>query len=412
MIGDSPPEYVFIRLSILALRSIAPLSILYVALSAYHGRFLFRWWLGLYAVAEAAFYLFVFLPRSKLLQKAATHPPLPSREEREALFQKCFERVSDGQKAYGWFFSASPDGIRRENIVEWLLWAIFGSHREGLKDEWADELQTYVQKMEDLMGRKIEEGWDQTVRCMKVTLDPVDMIHRPLLWYFVSLPHRSATKDPILFIHGIGIGLWPYVPFFGDLLEADPDVGIIAIENLSISMRISRPPLSRTEMLEALVELLDAHDIERVVVAAHSYGTVIAAHMLRDPQLCARVSAWLLVDPVPFLLHLPSVAYNFVYRAPRTANEWQLSNILWKEDLAGKKVAVVLCGRDQIVDAAEVRRYLTGEDDADVEFVWKKDGLEVLYYPTLDHSQVFDTKQLRRPMVDIVQGFSARPRTD
>ncbi|KAI9065071.1 hypothetical protein FKP32DRAFT_1610897 [Trametes sanguinea] len=459
MIGDSYPEYVFIRISILGLRSIAPLSILYVALSWHYGHFLYSWWLGMYAAAEAAFYLL-----------AASHPPLPSREEREALFKKCFDRVSDSEKAYGWFFSAPPDGIKRENIVEWLLWAIFGTHREGLKEEWAEELQMYVQKMEDLMGRKIEEGWDQTVRCMKVTLDPVDMIHRPLLWYFIVAtidtitavqmknrgfqhytsshcaacfpprtftafsnnaphpdlvywlrPHKSATKDPVLFLHGIGIGLWPYVPFFGDLVEADPDVGIIAIENLSI------------KMLEALLELLDAHGIERVVVAAHSYGTVIAAHMLRDPQLCPRVSAWLLVDPVPFLLHLPSVAYNFVYRAPRTANEWQLwyfasrdpdiaralarhffwaENILWKEDLVGKQVAVVLCGKDQIVDAAEVRRYLTGEDDADIKFKWKKDGLEVLYYPALDHSQVFDTKELRRPMVDIIQGFSSRTRTD
>lgn len=194
-------------------------------------------------------------------------------------------------------------------------------------------------------------------------------------------------------------------------------------------MRISPPPLSREAMLEALTELLDAHGFERVVVAAHSYGTVVAAHVMRDPALCARVSAWLLIDPIPFLLHLPAVAYNFVYRAPRRANEWQLwyfasrdpdvaralarhffwaENVLWKEDLVGKDVAVVLSGKDQIVDAAEVRRYLTGEEDAEIEFAWRKDGLEVLYYPELDHSKVFDTKELRRPLVDIVQGFGRR----
>ncbi|KAI0351556.1 alpha/beta-hydrolase [Trametes cingulata] len=467
MIGDSLPEYVFIRLSILGLRLIAPLSILYVGYSWYHHQFLYSKWLGAYAVAEAAFYLL-----------AAGHPPLPTREQREALFAKCFARVRDSSLASGWFFSAPPDGIKRDNLVEWLVWAIFGTHREHIRDEWVDELQGYVDKMESLLGRKIEEGWDHTVRCMKVTLDPVDMVHRPLLWYFIVAavdtitalqmknkgfhhftsshcascfpprtftafsnkaphpdlvywlrPHRSATKDPILFLHGIGIGLWPYVPFFGDLVEADPDVGIIAIENLSISMRISQPPLSRAEMLEALTELLDAHDIPRVVVAAHSYGTVVAAHMLRDPSLGPRVSAWLLVDPIPFLLHLPSVAYNFVYRPPRTANEWQLwyfasrdpdiaralarhffwaENILWKEDLHGKEVAVVLCGKDQIVDAAEVRRYLTGEEDSEIKFRWEKDGLEVLYYPELDHSKVFDTKDLRRPLVEILDRFGRR----
>lgn len=178
-------------------------------------------------------------------------------------------------------------------------------------------------------------------------------------------------------------------------------------------------------MLVALDELLAAHSITRVVVAAHSYGTIVAAHMLRDPTLRARVSAWLLVDPIPFLLHLPAVAYNFVYRAPRAANEWQLwyfasrdpdvartlarhffwaENILWKEDLEGEVVAVVLSGMDQIVDAPEVREYLTG--DAEPRFKWKRDGLEVLYYADIDHAQVFDTQRRRRPLIEILHDFA------
>jgi len=36
------------------------------------------------------------------------------------------------------------------------------------------------------------------------------------------------------------------------------------------------------------------------------------------------IAAALLIDPTPFLLHHPSVAYNFVYRHPRHANGWQL----------------------------------------------------------------------------------------
>ncbi|KAI0820178.1 Alpha/Beta hydrolase protein [Trametes gibbosa] len=478
MIGDSLPEYIFIRVCICALRLVAPLSIIYTCASLYYGQFLFSRWLGLYTVAEASFYLLVFLPRCKMLQKSAIHPPLPPREEREALFAKCFARVSHSQMASGWFFSAPPDGIKRENVIEWLLWALFGSHRSGLQDEWIDELHGYVQKMETLLGRELKQGWDETVRCMKVSLDPVDAVHRPLLWYTIVAvvdnitaiilrrggfqhftssrysscfppraftafsnkaphpdlvywlrPHRSATKDPILFLHGIGIGLWPYTPFFADLVQADPDVGIIALESLSISMHISPPPLSRPEMLDAITALLDAHGYERVVVVGHSYGTVVAAHMLRHPALCSRVSAWLFVDPIPFLLHLPSVAYNFVYRQPQAANEWQLwyfasrdpdiaralarnffwaENVLWKEDLEGKEVAVVLCGKDQIVDAVEVRRYLTGDEDQETKFRWKQDNLEVLYYPDLDHAMVFDTKESRRPLIDVLRRFGAQ----
>ena len=183
-------------------------------------------------------------------------------------------------------------------------------------------------------------------------------------------------------------------------------------------------------MLAALTALLDAHSLPRVVVVAHSYGTVLAAHMLRDPQLSARVSAWMFVDPIPFLLHQPSVAYNFVYRQPRTANEWQLwyfasrdpdvaralarhffwaENILWKEDLEDRDVAIVLSGRDQIVDAKEVWQYLTGQEDVEEPpFRWTQDKLEVLYYSDIDHAQVFDAKKRRRPLVDTLHEFAIR----
>ena len=79
---------------------------------------------------------------------------------------------------------------------------------------------------------------------------------------------------------------------------------------------------------------------------------VVATHFLHDAHLSTRVAAMVFIDPIPFLLHLLNIAYNFVYRDPRTANEWELwffasrdpdiscamskhffwtENILWKE---------------------------------------------------------------------------------
>lgn len=194
-------------------------------------------------------------------------------------------------------------------------------------------------------------------------------------------------------------------------------------------MRISPPPLARETMLQALTTILDAHGFADFVVCGHSYGTVVAAHILRSSALSARVRGCVLVDPIPFLLHLPAVAHNFVYRKPRRANEWQLwyfasrdadvaralgrhffwaDNVLWKEDIAELPVGVVLSECDQIVDAQEVRRYLTGEDTPDMQ--WKSnDGmLEVLWYPKLDHAQVFDSATDRRPLVQMVERLTVR----
>ena len=52
------------------------------------------------------------------------------------------------------------------------------------------------------------------------------------LSYWVR-PHTSRTKLPIVFVHGIGIGVYPYVDFLRDVVKtAGADVGIIFIEVL------------------------------------------------------------------------------------------------------------------------------------------------------------------------------------
>lgn len=69
MIGKSWPNYIGIRLSITGLILVAPASIVYIAASALRGNFLISPWIGIVAVSEAAFYLLVYLPRRKFLQK-------------------------------------------------------------------------------------------------------------------------------------------------------------------------------------------------------------------------------------------------------------------------------------------------------------------------------------------------------
>jgi hypothetical protein len=68
MIGNSFPEYLFIRTSITALRLVAPTSILYLAVSVWNAAFPISPWLGFVAIAEAGFFLVVYLPRKKRLQ--------------------------------------------------------------------------------------------------------------------------------------------------------------------------------------------------------------------------------------------------------------------------------------------------------------------------------------------------------
>ncbi|KAJ3912833.1 hypothetical protein F5877DRAFT_53419 [Lentinula edodes] len=500
MLGQSLPEYIFILSSISLLRLVAPLSFLYLFYCLYTKSL--TPWLFLFALLEASFYLFVYRPRRTVLQKSIYTPPPLTRAQRHALFLRCSKRIAGSRYPLGWF--TSPN-IKRQNVVEWILWALFSATPETAQESWEEEMEEYVTKVEELLGMKLEPGRIDATSALRLTLDPVKMVHRPLVWYLVvalvdlitSLklsfmgfthysnpsrifpprlfhifstpspsatthfsywyrPHKSPTRDPIIFIHGIGIGLYPYLPFFQDLITATPDQGLLLIELLPISMHISSPPanslLPRESLLHGLYTTLDSLGISRAVLASHSYGTVLAAHVLRaqreqDQQQQQQqqeqpprihITSHLLIDPIPFLLHLPSVAFNFLYRPPRAANEWQLwyfasrdpdiayvlgrcffwaENVLWREDLDSNsdlgsvKFAILLSGKDQIIPAPLVRLYLTretGETRETREDDSHNRKVEVLYYPDLDHATVFDTKERRRGMVEVLGRFSVR----
>lgn len=79
--------------------------------------------------------------------------------------------------------------------------------------------------------------------------------------------------------------------------------------------------------------------------------------------------------------------------------------MLWKDELEGREVGVVLSGEDQIVNAEEVRKYLTGEEVAKRRWIKEGGGLEVLFYPKLDHAMVFDTAERRKAVLDIMHRF-------
>lgn len=92
--------------------------------------------------------------------------------------------------AAGWFFSEDFSSIRRENMIEWLLWSLFGSHLDILNEELTEELEGYIAQLETLSGRPIGHGRNEKIKSIKVSLDPVVTVHRPLIWYSVRTSVR------------------------------------------------------------------------------------------------------------------------------------------------------------------------------------------------------------------------------
>ena len=494
MIGQSRLAWVGIHAGIAFFRAITPLSISYLVLrSTPWLRHLPPGFIALdiYAAAESTFLFLVYLPRQYLLKRPTTHPPTLSREERRRLFERCVASIPDVERFALLWSPAKASEIKRENVKDWLCWAVFS--RRTWTSEEDDEFEQYISEVEQLFDVKIAKGRGKA-KALCLTLDSFRTLHRPLFLYifgvgaadlitqvylrthgfsyfrrpsvlatFTTFPfapwslctthvspakhlsyycraHTSKKRLPVLFIHGIGTGLHTYIHFMNEfrLATTSPDlddgqVGFVALEILPVSFRITHPALSREDMCAEIHQILQRHRWDRFVLVGQSYGSVIATHLLHDPSMAPKIGPVLLIDPVVFLLHLPDVVFNFMRRRPRYANEWMhfyfantdldvahtlarrffwTENILWKEELAGKRVTAVLGEKDIIVDTNEVGRYLTRDDDitalADKRDdswkanEWSDSGIEVLWLENCDHAQEFYRPQERRKLVEVL----------
>ncbi|KAF9018560.1 hypothetical protein BDZ89DRAFT_1073793 [Hymenopellis radicata] len=483
MTDMSIPAYIGIHIAIGLLRAIAPASFrLHLRLHNIAQLLVLSMDI-LLAVPEALFYLFGYLPRqSKIIRPPLHAPERLTKEERERMFLNCTQNPANLPQ---WFLSSDSSAIKRENVIDWLLWAFFEVKAEDVEKEelveWSDEINSYVEALEKVVGHSFPPGRNNEVKSMRLSFDPVVTLHRPLIWYIIVgfldmftacnfavtglkhyaptrwfqefpsrpwtilsrksvtpevpywfRPHRSTTKKPIIFIHGIGIGLFPYIPF---MRELDPEVGILLIEILPVSTRMtSMPVLPRPVMLDTFYTITSSLNISEAILISHSYGTVVAGHIMRSQQLARReklpplptkITAYCFVDPIPFpyisltshsIFSLPDTeqcqrmaVWFFASRdadVGRTLGRhfFWMENVLFKEDLEGETVGV-------IVPAKHVWTYLTGEEADDESHRWISESsmLEVLYYPSADHATIFDRKRTRSRLLEIIDRLSSGP---
>jgi pimeloyl-ACP methyl ester carboxylesterase len=514
MIGTSLPEYIFIRVSIFLLQYTTPICLAYVlliissvGLSEIGPQVVVGILLG-YSVLDAFYALLVFYPYNRRLKLRAEHPPLKSKEERLKLFEQVLNNIPDlVQYLRGWFLGANEADIWRDNVYDFASWAFFDRKLHRLTLAEREELDEYINRLEQRLGRPLKPGRNKT-NSLRLTFDDVEVRYRSVIWYFIvgivdlvtyfrlryhglkfhaqakahsqsviplrpqSLfiekrsvarlsywyrPHTAENKLPVIFLHGIGIGLWPYVSYLSGLNKGfpkDEKIGIIALEILPVSFRLTGAPLSQAEFISEITLILEEHGWDQFAVVGHSYGTVLAAHMVKSPSLNPRIKSLMLIDPVCILLHLPDVAVNFTRRKPTRANEYLLwyfasmdpgvahclgrhffwkDNIAWKEELLeivgeqvieprSRKVVVCLAERDLIVDTRTVQQYLVNGKDwtsasnglqqsnsinatssSFSEHGRDNNSIEVIWFGGLDHAQVFDKKETTAQIIDLTR---------
>lgn len=224
MLDRTFPRLIFIRCTIWALKAVTPFSIFWVSFSiAEPPHTAFRRFLLTWSIVETGFWLVGYLPRKRALQTSAQHPEVLGKDERRALFWRCWEKIPNPEYYISkWFLGARAVDIRRENVREFFAWALLnrGSESEDERkkrvQEWPEqsqeeeaELDEYADGVQTLLGRKLEPGRG-SAKSLRLTIDQVNMSHRPVIWYivcsftnttsrFVSL--QSTGRDACGYIH-------------------------------------------------------------------------------------------------------------------------------------------------------------------------------------------------------------------
>ncbi|KIO32732.1 hypothetical protein M407DRAFT_4250 [Tulasnella calospora MUT 4182] len=289
-------------------------------------------------------------------------------------------RASDYRNHFRlWFWGAPWKDITRESMRRWLSWAVFDKPLPMLDNMQKINIEEATIMMEKRAGGRLREdppeGKDH-IEPVGLTWDPVNVWSRPGILYVIGelmnrsakwylewkynmvereyegigylirdpSPEQTPTESPLVLMHGLGFGVAQYLLGVLLLLRHIPsDRPILIPLQPNISHAIFHPthvvPLTRDQWVNGLKLLFEKlrWDEEGVTMVSHSKGSLIHTWMLKAyPELIKRSC---FVDP-----GRPRSVLLFMGGGP----------------------CLELCvpitherGKDAVIDAGRVRRYLT-----------------------------------------------------
>ncbi|ORY34890.1 hypothetical protein BCR39DRAFT_515410 [Naematelia encephala] len=214
-------------------------------------------------------------------------------------------------------------------------------------------------------------------------------------------PEKGRTVDnamPIVYLHGLGFGLLQSHLLVKHLLKSLPTHPLLIPISPHTSQAFFHPrflrPWTRPELVEGMKAIctrwgfwnepqtgMGSRSTGGVSLMSHSNGSVPHGWILKDCPSIAKRNTF--VDPVVFCLWQGDVCHSFCYRKPSSALELLLyyfiaseigiahyiqrhfdwaDNTLFVDEIPHasdpSKTAFFLGGRDLIIDATRVRRYL------------------------------------------------------
>jgi hypothetical protein len=261
----------------------------------------------LWAIAELIFFVYQCYLFSKIQHQ--TSPPHITSKERDQLVSYALANVKNVSHTLSkWFMDCPFEDIDRESIVGWLAFAFYSKDFEKLNDDEYEEIDLFIQKIEVQHQLKAAtHKSNKNISYMKHILDPVRVIFRPLAFYFVTdtilngiiarsvfylrgyrfvqIGHlqfwtyynkssvgNKEEEEPIIFFHGLGIGLLQYQPFISRIhQEFSRNRRIILISMRCISMRYPslKDILNMAETTDSMKLVFEFYKMNKAIFIGH-----------------------------------------------------------------------------------------------------------------------------------------------
>eukprot|EP00879_Flechtneria_rotunda_P025127 GHRR01026686.1.p1 GENE.GHRR01026686.1~~GHRR01026686.1.p1 ORF type:complete len:484 (+),score=129.44 GHRR01026686.1:291-1742(+) len=376
-----------------------------------------------YGLSEAIFAIVYYYRYLLLSYQPVKHRPLS--HDPWVAFNRAMEHLREYADIKHflsiWFHGAPYEDIKRENVADLIAYAFWYKTPDDIAAEGrAHELQQMVRCMEDIWEVQLTPGHNAKLRCMCHLWEPMKHWYRPLGFYLfmefaavmghVALlaagfraehwmgmtyytknmcqdrqrsqvaaapPAYGAGSDqaagpPLVLLHGIGMGLIPYISMLFNMAATGRPVLALQFKHIAMRWVLWVPTLD--EVAEVLVGILRREAVKSCCLVGHSYGTAVAARLLQ--QHPALIKQLCLIDPVCFTMFMPNLLRNFLYESPKTGSMigdfmmmsaardlhvsatlsrrffWTDVN-LWEEQVPADTL-VVLSGKDVLMAAEEV----------------------------------------------------------
>ncbi|KAG5648997.1 hypothetical protein DXG03_000346 [Asterophora parasitica] len=196
-----------------------------------------------------------------------------------------------------WFGNAPWSSIKLHEVRQWLYWSIYNADLppyETLPDSEKSIVNHALGLLQKRCGCIFKEGSNPAITPMRLTLDDVSILWRPFIFYMIVHAINLTLKKwykinwnarfdhfhgleyltrlpkhwdpvigprPLVFIHGLGLGLLQYHSVIRHLFEQFSDRPILVLLQPQISQHIFHPsylkPMTRHETADRMAGLLN-----------------------------------------------------------------------------------------------------------------------------------------------------------